>query len=84
MRTTGTVATRDLLNGSTSPKTDRATFGLRYSEAPVTTLLGGAVDRAAVRAIASRASGNPLFIWEFVTGSCNVASLTLVGGLWRF
>ena len=45
--------------------------------------LGGAVDAAAVRALAGRSRGNPMFLRELVNGALETGALAEAGGLWR-
>jgi AAA ATPase domain len=45
--------------------------------------LGGPVDAAAVRELAGRSRGNPMFLRELVSGALGTGVLAEVGGLWR-
>jgi AAA ATPase domain len=45
--------------------------------------LGGPVDAAAVRQLADRCQGNPLFLRELVTGALETGALADAGGIWR-
>ncbi len=45
--------------------------------------LGGAVDAAAVRELAGRSRGNPMFLRELVNGALGTGVLAEAGGLWR-
>ena len=45
--------------------------------------LGGPVDAAAVRELAGRSRGNPMFLRELVYGALETGVLAEVGGLWR-
>ena len=45
--------------------------------------LGGAVDAAAVRELAGRSRGNPMFLRELVNGALETGVLVEAGGLWR-
>jgi DNA-binding CsgD family transcriptional regulator len=45
--------------------------------------LGGPVDAAAVRELAGRSRGNPMFLRELVNGALETGALVDVGGLWR-
>jgi DNA-binding CsgD family transcriptional regulator len=46
-------------------------------------VLGGPVDSAAVRALAARSRGNPMFLRELVNGALETGALVATGGLWR-
>jgi DNA-binding CsgD family transcriptional regulator len=46
-------------------------------------VLGGAVDAAAVRELAGRSRGNPMFLRELVNGALGTGTLVEAGGLWR-
>jgi DNA-binding CsgD family transcriptional regulator len=45
--------------------------------------LGGPVDAAAVRELAGRSRGNPMFLRELVNGALETGALAVAGGLWR-
>ena len=45
--------------------------------------LGGPVDAAAVRALAGRSRGNPMFLRGLVNGALETGALAEAGGLWR-
>ena len=45
--------------------------------------LGGPVDAAAVRELAGRSRGNPMFLRELVHGALGTGVLAEAGGLWR-
>ena len=45
--------------------------------------LGGPVDAAAVRELAGRSRGNPMFLRELVNGALGTGALAEAGGLWR-
>ena len=45
--------------------------------------LEGPVDAAAVRALAGRSRGNPMFLRELVNGALETGALVATGGLWR-
>ena len=45
--------------------------------------LGGPVDAAAVRELAARSRGNPMFLRELVHGALETGALVEAGGLWR-
>jgi len=45
--------------------------------------LGGPIDAAAVRELAARSRGNPMFLRELVSGALGTKALVDAGGLWR-